>query len=307
MTLSHRVFIVACIFLFAPSVLASQWRFSQKLDIQTRYDARSDREHRTQYRLRYYPQLALDDTWSLHSFVVTGDDFSSSHNTMGDGRNQYLYPRRLFVRHTSDWGKTEIGIIPTYKGRVSSTGLSKDGWIEGLRQVVSVNPNHAFELVVGQLDNQNPGSALQLADSVDYIELEYSAIISSRSSYEISVERMTGGNFIRSEYRYAWAPGHNVFIEWIQRLDESRNKMVLGMNGASVMQGQEVSYHAYYSHVDEQLGPRAELTEDFLGYGHGISVEVSSGLPISESTEWFVRVDVVDSVSRLLAGVKYAL
>lgn len=307
MKLLHRVFTVACIFLFAPSALASQWRFSQKLDIQTRYDARSDREHRTQYRLRYYPQLALDDTWSLHSFVVTGDDFSSSHNTMGDGQNQYLYPRRLFVRHTSDWGKTEIGVIPTYKGRVSSTGLSKDGWIEGLRQVVSVNPNHAFELVVGQLDNQNPGSALQLADSVDYIELEYSAIISSRSSYEISVERMTGGNFIRSEYRYAWAPDHNVFIEWIQRLDESRNKMVLGMSGASDMRGQEMSYHAYYSHVDEQLGPRAELTEDFLGYGHGISVEVSSGLPIGENTEWFVRLDVVDSVSRLLAGVKYAL
>ena len=307
MNLLHLVFIVVCILLLAPSALASQWRFSQKLDIQTRYDARSDREHRTQYRVRYYPQLALDDTWSLHSFVVTGDDFSSSHNTIDSGHNQDLYPRRLFMRRTFDWGKTEFGVIPTYKGRVSSTGLSKDGWIEGLRQVVSVNPNHAFELVIGKLDNQNPSSALQLADSVDYIELEYSAIIDNRSSFEVSVERMTGGNFIRSEYRYAWASDHDVFIEWIQRLDKARNKMVIGMSGTSALRGEEMSYHAYYSHVDEQLGPRAELTEDFLGYGHGISIEVSSRLPMGNNVEWFMRVDVVDSVSRLLAGVKYAL
>ena len=40
-------------------------------------------------------------------------------------------------------GKTELGIIPTYKGRVSSTGLSKDGWITGIRHVRKLQNNTA--------------------------------------------------------------------------------------------------------------------------------------------------------------------
>ncbi|MBU3020388.1 hypothetical protein [Aestuariibacter sp. A3R04] len=307
MNLSHPVFLVVCALFYAQSAMAAQWRFAHKLDIQTRYDARTDKEHRIQYRLRYYPQIALNENWSMHSFVVTGDDFSSSHNTVHSGQNQYLYPRRLFMRYTTRWGKTELGVIPTYKGRVSSTGLSKDGWIEGLRQVVSVNKNHAFEMVVGKLDNQSPNRALQLASSVDYIELEYSATISRNASYEISIERMTGGNFIRSEYRYAWRPDGEIFFEWIQRLDEARSKAVVGISGESVLWGKEVCYHAYYSHVDEELGLRAELTEDFLGYGHGISAEASSALLLGENSEWFVRIDAVNGVGRLLAGIKYSL
>ena len=49
--------------------------FSQKLDIQVRYDNRSNRPSREQYRLRYYPSLAITSAWSVNSFVVTGDDF----------------------------------------------------------------------------------------------------------------------------------------------------------------------------------------------------------------------------------------
>ena len=52
--------------------------FSQKLDIQVRYDDRSNRPSREQYRLRYYPSLAITSSWSVNSFVVTGDDFSST-------------------------------------------------------------------------------------------------------------------------------------------------------------------------------------------------------------------------------------
>ena len=88
--------------------------FSQKLDIQVRYDNRSNRPSREQYRLRYYPSLALTSTWSVNSFIVTGDDFSSSHNTFGSDTTDYLYARRLYLRHETNAGKTELGIIPTY-------------------------------------------------------------------------------------------------------------------------------------------------------------------------------------------------
>ena len=94
--------------------------FSQKLDIQVRYDNRSNRPSREQYRLRYYPSIALNASWSINSFIVTGEDFSSSHNTFGKESTDYLYARRLYLRHETHSGKTELGVIPTYKGRVSS-------------------------------------------------------------------------------------------------------------------------------------------------------------------------------------------
>ena len=124
--------------------------FSQKLDIQVRYDNRSNRPSREQYRLRYYPSLAITSAWSVNSFVVTGDDFSSSHNTFGSDNTDYLYARRLYLRHETGSGKTELGVIPTYKGRVSSTGLSKDGWITGVRHVKQLQNDTAIEIVVGQ-------------------------------------------------------------------------------------------------------------------------------------------------------------
>ena len=41
-----------------------------------------------------------------------------------------------------------------------------------------------------------------------------------------------------------------------------------------------------------------------LGTGHGGSLEFSGVLSEKHDVEWFIRADVVDSVSRLLAGVK---
>ena len=68
-----------------------------------------------------------------------------------------------------------------------------------------------------------------------------------------------------------------------------------------------IEYFAYYSYVDDGFGQRVELTEDFLGTGHGGSVEISSVLSTQHGLDWFVRVDTVDSVSRLLAGIKLSL
>ena len=66
-------------------------------------------------------------------------------------------------------------------------------------------------------------------------------------------------------------------------------------------------YHQDYFKNNPQnssFGERAELIEDFLGTGHGGSVEFGGVLSEKQDIEWFIRADVVDSVSRLLAGVK---
>ena len=288
--------------------VASELTFSHKLDVQVRFDNRSNRPSREQYRLRYYPALTLSDNWSLNSFVVTGDDFSSSHNTFGSSTTDHLYARRLYLRHKADYGKTEVGIIPTYKGRVSSTGLSKDGWITGLRHVRNLKNNSALEVVIGQLGDAQASEAFNVGNEEEYIELEYSARMGERHSYEVSVERIIEGSFVRGEYRYRLNDADTLFFELVQRTDEAAAKIVLGASGefsaAIGNASYPIEYFAYYSYIDTVFGPRAELIEDFLGTGHGGSLEFSGVASKQHKLEWFVRVDVVDSVSRLLAGVK---
>lgn len=282
--------------------------FSQKLDIQLRYDERSNRPSREQYRLRYYPSVALTSAWSLNSFVVTGDDFSSSHNTFGSDNTDYLYARRLYLRHENDYGKTELGVIPTYKGRVSSTGLSKDGWITGIRHVRQLANDTAIEVVTGQLANAEASEAFNIGGEDGYFEIEYSAKMGQRHSYEASFEKMLGGTFARGEYRFRVNEEDTAFVELVQRIDENAAKVVVGTSGefaaSAFNTSYPIEYFAYYSYINSDFGERAELIEDFLGTGHGGSLEFSGVLSEKHDVEWFVRADVVDSVSRLLAGVK---
>lgn len=279
--------------------------FNQKLDVQLRADDRSSRDIRYQYRLRYYPQLQFDDTWSVNGFAVTGDDFGSSHNTIDDGRADYLYLRRLFVRHEGDYGKTELGVIPTFKGRVSSSGLSKDGWIKGVRHVRALGDNN-LEIVMGQLTSLDPSRALNAPEDLDYIEIEYSASISDKWSYEVSAERMTQANFVRSELRYSLASNTIIFGEIVTRVDESKVKTVLGLEGEFMLQDYPLEYFAHYSYVSEGFGLRAELTEDFLGTGNGFSGELSGDIPNSHF-DWFARFDAVSEQTRVLLGIKWSL
>ena len=293
---------------FVFPVSANTEVFSQKLDIQIRYDNRSNRPSREQYRLRYYPSLSVSDAWSIKSFVVTGDDFSSSHNTFGSDSTDYIYARRLFMRHEGDYGKTEIGVIPTFKGRVSSTGLSKDGWITGVRHVRTLKNNSALEVVIGQLGNAQADQAFTFGNEDEYVEIEYSARMNQRHSYEASIERMVSGSFIRGEYRYRLNDQDTAFIELVQRVDNPAEKLVIGASGEFTLftstSPYSIEYFAYYSYIDDDFGARAELIEDFLGTGHGGSIEFSGVVSETHDLEWFVRTDVVGSVSRLLAGIK---
>ncbi len=276
--------------------------YQQKLDVQVRYDNRSDRSNRSQFRLRFYPQLNLSDQWSLHSFVVTGDDFSSSHNTFGDEDSEQIAVRRIYLRRTHALGKTEFGVIPTYKGRVSATGMSKDGWFQGIRHVYEAKPGHKLELVAGAINSTDPNKALSLANNFNLFEFEYSATINEQFSMEFGAERIIEGNYLRSEVRFhqseqVW------FAEFVRRVDDAENKLVLGLDSEFTLGQYPVEMYAYYAYVSADFGQRAELTEDYLGTGHGGSIEVSGALPMAQ-LDWFSRIDMVGNTRRVLIGLK---
>ena len=150
--------------------------------------------------------------------------------------------------------------------------------------------------------------AFNIGGEDGYFEIEYSAKMGQRHSYEASFEKMLGGTFARGEYRFRVNEEDTAFVELVQRIDENAAKVVVGTSGefaaSAFNTSYPIEYFAYYSYINSDFGERAELIEDFLGTGHGGSLEFSGVLSEKHDVEWFVRADVVDSVSRLLAGVK---
>jgi hypothetical protein len=312
-----RVMILWLFFCFSVLFVNPTYSFElqAKLNTQLRFDDRSGRDERYQYRVRFYPSITFDDEkmWSFNAFAATGDDFSSSHNTLDDGTADLFYLRRAYLRHENDQGKTEVGILPTYKGRVSSTGLSKDGWIAGLRHVANFS-HGKFEIVLGELGDTRASRALNAPDDLNYVELEYSGNISPQMSLEFSLERLLGSNFVTGEVRYQTASEVAYAVEIIDKVDTNDFKFVASAEKAFEVYSREWGVFAYYSYVSDNFGARAELTEDFLATGHGVAIELESSLnlaplfgALSAPLDWFAKFEAFEGNTRVQLGIKYGL
>lgn len=277
-------------------------KWSLKSEANLRFDYNSDRGSRYQYRVRAYPSYQISENVGIHGFVTTGNRFASSHNTINASQSNYLYLRRLFVRQSDQYGKTEFGVIPTYKGRVSSTGLSKDGWIAGLRRVNKV-ANGQLEFVVGELDRLNQPSVFNSINKLNYYELEYSFDLTADWSAEFSAERLLGGNFLRTELRYEQQ--EQVYsVEFIYRLDNDNSKVVASWQQNIEIFNTPLELFSVYAHVRQGFGRRAELTEDFLEFGHAVSFELEPQNNLVYDLKWFSRLEFYEGQSRFLLGLK---
>lgn len=315
MKIQNSIGFITIIFLVLTFDTAVASDFSAKLDASLRLDDPSTRDERYQYRVRFYPSVTFDQQkhWSLNAFAATGDNFSSSHNTLDDGSADLFYLRRLYFRHENDQGKTEIGILPTYKGRVSSTGLSKDGWIAGLRHVTNVS-HGKFEVVLGELEDTRASRALKAPEDLNYIELEYSGNLSPQTSIELSLERLLGSSFVTGEVRYQTANEMAYAAELIDKVDTNDFKFVASAEKNFHVYSQQWEVFAYYSYVSDNFGGRAALTEDFLATGHGVAIELESSLSFASSfapfvapLDWFAKFEVYAGNTRVQFGVKYGL
>ncbi|PKI01781.1 hypothetical protein [Glaciecola sp. 33A] len=288
-------------------VFSADDSFEYKVQTQVRFDDRSNREHRFQYRVRAYSSFHIPNSrWRINAFGVTGNEFSSSYNTIDSDISNHFNLRRIYFKHTGALGsKTEIGVIPTYKGRVSSSGLAKDGWIKGARHVYAYSAKAKFEIVLGELEEDTAKTALDAFKKLNYVELEMSSYINDVSSYEISLERMTQANFVRAEYRLFLEHSPIYSVELISRVSTSKTKIVIGIEDSLTLFGKDAGYYAYYSYVSDNFGARAELTEDFITTGHGLSIESDIALLNLKNWKAFARLDLFDQNSRFILGVGY--
>lgn len=279
--------------------------FDYRGDMALRIDDTEGRGSRQQYRLRVRPQFAFTEAWSAHAFIATGNDFGSAYNTIDDNDDE-IHVRHLFVRLEDDWGKFEAGAIPPYKGRISSTGLSAEGWLQGLRGVMNMRAGR-LELVLGQLDDLRASRALSLPDEVDYFELEYSGRLTDTWSFEAASDYMLGDTFVRGEFRYSPAASKAYAGEVIANLDTGGFKVVASVRRDLRIGESNIDWFSYYAYAGEKFGARAELTEDFLEFGHAIATEFSSSFRGAERLEWFAKIEVYEDAVRAELGIELSL
>jgi len=160
-------------------------------------------------------------------------------------------------------------------------------------------------MVLGKLEDDQAETALDAFKKLNYVELEMSSYINDVSSYEISLERMTQANFVRAEYRLFLAHSPIYSVELISRVSTSKTKVVIGIEDTLTLFAKDVAYYAYYSYVSDNFGARAELTEDFITTGHGLSIESDTTLFNSKNWKAFTRFDLFDQNSRFILGVGY--
>ena len=298
----HRLALL-CGALIAAAPSAAE--FDHTGDLSFRIDERSDRSFRSQYRLRLKPEYAFDNGWSVHGFIATGDKFDSAYNTIDDNDDD-IYLRRLFARYERGDNKLELGVIPPYEGRVSSTGLSKEGWIRGVRGVWGTQKG-AIEIVVGDLEDSRASRAFSDNFEAGYIEVQYSGRLNDSWTFEIGGEELFDDNFVRGEIRYLAKSEAYWALEIIHNTSESDSQIILSTRRDIDRRNGAIEWFTYYSYTGSQFGTRAEFSEDFVDVGHSIVTKLKGGVFRLKRLQWFTEVEFYEETARLKAGVEFSL
>ena len=270
-------------------------------DVSLRYDDRSDRPSREQYRVRLSPRFSFDSAWSVHAYIATGAAFPSAYNTFGEGND--LNVRRLFGRWANGDHKLEFGVIPPFKGRVSSTGLSDEGWIRGVRGVFALDDDR-LEFVVGDLDDLRASNAFSAPFDLNYYEVEYSGQFNDLVSYEFGGERMLGENYVRTELRLTTGSDLTWSAEFVHSFKSDSTKSTLSILAPFAFAHGELEWFTYYSYVPLEFGARAVLTEDFLGFDHALGTLFEYRHSRLERVKWFADFEAGDARNRVKLGLE---
>lgn len=298
---SVGVFALA-ICVLAGSALAE---FSHDTDASFRFDERSAADFRSQYRFRFEPSFAHASGWSVHSFIATGRSYDSAFNTIGENDDQ-IHLRRLFARYSGEQARIEFGVLPPYKGRISSTGLSREGWIRGTRIVIGNSPAQ-LEFVVGELDSIRARNAFDAFAKLNYVEIEYSRQHSERVSFELGIERMLEASFFRTEIRLAATPRTTLAAELVHNVSDDNTKLAISADTTFGDENRAIDWFTYYAYTPTGFGARAELEEDFLEFGHAVSTEISGPITVADRLRWFAKAEVYEGQSRAILGVTVSL
>ncbi|MCA9547223.1 MAG: hypothetical protein KC613_22630 [Myxococcales bacterium] len=275
------------------------------------------RKQRVQGAVRLGASLDVLGWFDLYGHVSTGATYTSRWSTLydlegGDPSEFPLYFRRLWVERR--WGVTrvQLGAIPPIKGIASSTGIDADGWIDGARLEFDEGGT-SVEFVAGALRELDRPNVFNRDRSPNYYELELTQQISRALLVEASFEKLDDGDFLRGEVRVdldTWLPVR-VGAEGIY--DPRRETGIGGVTLASDALAalgdawrDRLNLRIWYAYIAPDVGLRGAVADDFVQFGHALSLFAKGRLTDTGALGWFAR-GVWSKTPRITAGLSLSV
>jgi hypothetical protein len=317
----HSKFMLLFIFVL-PVIQKSQSLESIKMIWEARYDNVSfgDIQNRIQASLRIPFGINVFDEYYIMGLTSTGSSFTSRWETVkdfrvtGENRRFNLNLRQLYIQKEWENSRLQIGSVPTIKGKVSSTGLGSNGWIDGGRFQFNVF-SAIVEFVVGSLTDLNTPNFLDRSFKLNYFETEISKKVGDNTLAELSYERLNKDDYLRGEYRVNIYPSDK---NYFQLTFES----FVHLNNYSISYGitfesdllkwfdenleEYAELKVYFNHTDERLGTRGFLTDDFYRFGNTLTVEATGKITPDKKIRWFSE-NYISKDPRFLIGLRIDL
>lgn len=276
-----RLFVLAVSLFILPAATAQSFRVSIRPD--ARFEHQRDGVSRLRTALRTDLAWHANERLSVHAFFATGSTFRSRwYNTYNFRTDAFAsegpkFPlRHAFVRWQHDLWRVEAGAIPPVKATASPTGLDPVGWVDGVRVVRSATVDEGLEMVVGRLGSILTPSAVYRPmpflqpDRVNYAEIEYTRRVAPDVRMEGSFEYLHDP-YVRSEVR-ADFDFQTVVVEGMANL----NTEALSYGAIWEIEPlTETTFTVQHAYRGEEIGLRGELSDDFVAFGHVLSLSVT--------------------------------
>jgi hypothetical protein len=291
-----------------------------RVTAETRYDNLDwGRErNRIQSALRVWTHVDLGSGLSARVLGSSGSRFQSRWSTATDFEPprerdfMEIFVRQLYLQYDKDNWRVQMGVIPPVKNLASSTGLEASGWLDGIRLTNEVVDGFVVELVAGGLNNLDEPNAFTRPRELNYAEIELTKQFSDRFGAEISAEIVDKNAYSKLEFSYKHGNKSPRFVSELL-LNASDETVSFGLSAQqdlnTLFSGRSnsgVNVFILYSYVDEAIGLRGTLADDFYAFGHALKVELEGPLSRKSGLGWFAR-QVFMSPSRSTAGIRVTL
>ncbi len=291
-----------------------------RVTAETRYDNLDwGRErNRIQSALRVWTHVDLGKGLSARVLGSSGSRFQSRWSTATDFEPprerdfMSIYVRQLYLQYDHESWRIQMGVIPPIKNAASSTGLEASGWLDGIRLTNELSDGFVVEIVAGGLNNLDEPNAFTRPRELNYAEIELTKQFDDRFGAELSAEIVDRDAYSKVEFSYKPTENWPKFVSEVL-LNASNKTVSFGLSAQQDLNkwidgrtNSGVNVFLLYSYIDEKIGLRGTLADDFYAFGHAFKIEVEGPLSRKSGLGWFAR-QVFMSPSRSTAGIRVSL
>jgi len=319
-TLMKRRILLTLLMLVSPLCVAAQEISFFRVTAESRYDNLDwGRErNRIQSAMRVWTHVDLGKGLSARVLGSSGSRFQSRWSTATDFKppreRDYMeiFVRQAYLQYDHDNWRLQMGVIPPIKNTASSTGLEASGWLDGMRLTNEVSDGFVVELVAGGLNNLDEPNAFTRPRKLNYAEIELTKRFNDRFGAELSAEVVDRDMYSKLEFSFRKDEMWPRFVSELL-LNASDKTISFGMSAQqdlnSFFYGRSnsgLNVFLLYSYVDEKIGLRGTLADDFYAFGHAFKIEIDGPISRKAGLGWFAR-QVFMSPSRTTAGFRVTL